>query len=61
MVLRSYDLMSERIANERLAGFAPDILVQVSREQCGIYDFHKAEELVEAGRRAAIRQLGPKT
>jgi NTE family protein len=32
----------------------PDILVNISRDTCGTYDFYKADELVEIGRMAAI-------
>lgn len=35
----------------------PDILVNISRETCGTYDFYKAEELVEIGRMAAIKSI----
>jgi len=35
----------------------PDILVNISRDTCGTYDFYKADELVEIGRMAAIESL----
>ena len=44
-------------AADKIREFSPDILIPVSRENSSIYDFYKAEELVEAGRRAAIRVL----
>jgi len=40
-----------------LEKYPPDILVQVSGEGCGIFDFYKAKEIVERGRRAAQRVL----
>lgn len=35
----------------------PDILIKISRESCGIFDFYKAEELVEMGRDAAKKSI----
>jgi len=35
----------------------PDILVNISRDTCGTYDFYRAEELVEIGRQSAIKML----
>jgi NTE family protein len=35
----------------------PDILVNISRDTCGTYDFYRAEELVEIGRQSAIKIL----
>uniref|UniRef100_UPI0032168121 patatin-like phospholipase family protein n=1 Tax=uncultured Draconibacterium sp. TaxID=1573823 RepID=UPI0032168121 len=35
----------------------PDILINISREACGTYDFYKANELIEMGRLAARETL----
>lgn len=35
----------------------PDILVNISRDTCGTYDFYKAAELVEIGRIAGMESL----
>jgi len=35
----------------------PDILIEISRKSCGMFDFYKAEELVEIGRFAAQKKL----
>jgi NTE family protein len=37
--------------------YPPDILVNISRDTCGTYDFYRAEELVEIGRQSAIKTL----
>ncbi len=37
--------------------YPPDILVNISRDTCGTYDFYKADELIEIGRMAAIESL----
>ncbi|WP_297091625.1 patatin-like phospholipase family protein [uncultured Draconibacterium sp.] len=35
----------------------PDVLINVSRDACGTYDFYKANELIEMGRYSAILEL----
>ena len=37
--------------------YPPDILINISRNSCGTFDFYKAEELVEIGRYAAIKSI----
>lgn len=57
LVTRTFDLMTMYMAEEKLKQFSPDVLINVSRESCNIYDFYKAEEQVEAGRMAACSTL----
>ena len=57
MASRVFDLMTMRMARDKIREFNPDVVIPVSREISGVYDFYKAEELVEAGRRAAVRVL----
>lgn len=57
LVTRTFDLMTMYMAEEKLKHFSPDVLINVSRESCNIYDFYKAEEQVEAGRMAACSTL----
>jgi NTE family protein len=35
----------------------PDVLIEVSKKTCGMFDFYKAEDVVEAGRLAARKAL----
>ena len=49
--------MTIRMAEDRIRAYSPDVLVKVSRESCNVFDFYKAEEQVEAGRRAATQVL----
>ncbi len=53
LVSRTINLMIYQIAQLHLAQYNPDIMIEVSSESCGMYDFYKAEELVEIGRIAA--------
>ena len=57
IITKTFDLMTLRMAEDKIREFDPEILIQVSRESCNVYDFYKAEQQVEAGRRAAVRVL----
>ncbi|WP_319501057.1 hypothetical protein [uncultured Draconibacterium sp.] len=35
----------------------PDVVISVSRDVCGTYDFYKAKEVIEIGRYSAILEL----
>jgi len=53
LVGKTVNLMIYQIAQLHLEQYNPDLLINVSRDSCGTYDFFKAEELVEMGRAAA--------
>ena len=57
LITKSFELMTVRMAEEKIKRFSPEVLINVSRESCNFYDFYKAEEQVEAGRRAAVEVL----
>lgn len=57
LINRTISLMTHEMGLLSLEKYPPDILVQVSGEGCGIFDFYKAEEIIERGRKAAERVL----
>ncbi len=57
LISRTIDLMTWRIDELLLQQNQPDMLIEISRESSTLWDFYKAEELVELGRRAAIDKL----
>ncbi len=54
VVDRSLNLMQETIRRYRLAGYPPDVLVNIPLDSCGTLDFHRAKEMIEVGRERAI-------
>lgn len=54
---RTISLMTNRIAHLILENYKPDMLIEVSHESCGIFDFFKAEEMVEMGKIAANKSI----
>lgn len=61
VVSHSINLMIYQIAQLHLEQYTPDIKIEISRDSCGVYDFYKADELIEMGRFAARESLKKKT
>jgi NTE family protein len=40
-----------------LKDYNPDLLIEISHDTCGTFDFYKAEEMVAFGRAAAVKAL----
>ena len=57
LINKTIGLLTYQISKMTIEKYPPDILINVSRESCNIFDFYKAEELVEIGRHAAINSL----
>jgi NTE family protein len=57
LINNSINLMTEHIAQTIIEKYPPDILILISKESCGTFDFYKAEELVEIGRHQAVKYL----
>lgn len=54
---KTIGLMTHHIAQISMEKYPPDLLIQISRESATMFDFYKAEELVEIGRFAAKKYL----
>ncbi len=57
LISRTIDLMTWRIDQLALERHNPDLLIEISRESSTMWDFYKAEELVEHGRLVAKDKL----
>ncbi|MCK9618107.1 MAG: patatin-like phospholipase family protein [Lentimicrobiaceae bacterium] len=57
LISKTISLMTYHIEQMLLEKYAPDIMVNISGDSCNTYDFYKAEEMVETGRRAAATSL----
>ncbi len=57
VISKSIDVMQLTITNFKLAAYRPDILIEIPKAVCTMYEFERAEELIEIGRREAIAQL----
>ena len=61
LINKTTALMTYKISEMNLENYPPDILIKTSNKSCGIFDFYKAEELVEIGRYAAMDALNKYT
>ncbi|WP_281645415.1 patatin-like phospholipase family protein [Parendozoicomonas sp. Alg238-R29] len=50
MFNQSLEIMQESLARYKMAGYAPDLLIPVSRSQCRFYEFNRADEMIQLGR-----------
>ena len=50
-------LMLSQISRLSLELNPPDVIINISRQACGNFDFYKAEEVIEIGRNAAQKAL----
>lgn len=53
LMARSLDTMQAQIGRTQLAMDPPDLLVRVPHDACYFYEFWRAREMIEVGRRAA--------
>lgn len=59
IVSRSIDTMQSTITRFQLAAYSPDVIVEVPRNSGSIYEFYRADELIELGRERAARAMQP--
>ncbi len=57
VISKSIDVMQSTISNFKLAAYKPDILIEIPKDVCSIYEFERAEEMIEVGRRVATARL----
>lgn len=58
VVSRAMDIMQGSIARYKLTAYAPDLMVNVPRNVCTFYEFHRARELIGIGGTCAQQALG---
>ena len=54
---KTFDTMQDAFTRYRIAGYPPDVMINISMDVCNTFDFHKADEVIEAGRIAARKYL----
>ncbi len=57
IISQSIDAMQNSIARFKLASYSPDILIEIPRDCCTIYEFDRAAELLEIGRSHAEKAI----
>jgi NTE family protein len=57
VMVDAFNIMQDRITRARLAGDPPDLLITPRVGQIGWFDFHRADDLIAFGTRAAERAI----
>jgi NTE family protein len=57
VMVDAFNIMQDRITRARLAGDPPDLLISPRVGQIGWFDFHRADDLIAYGTRAAERAI----
>lgn len=54
---RSVDMMQDKITDYIIEQTKPEIVVRISRETCGTFEFHRSSELIEYGKNEFEKSL----
>lgn len=57
VMVEAFNIVQDRIARSRLAGDPPDALINLQLSDIGLFDFHRADELIQRGEAAALRHI----
>ena len=57
VMMEAFNIVQDRIARSRLAGDPPDAVISPRLPAFGLFDFHRAEALIECGVAAAKREI----
>lgn len=57
MILESFDITQAALAKYKIAGYPPDVLIEVPKTVCSTYEFYRAKDLIRLGRHLADEAL----
>ncbi|MGD9806242.1 MAG: patatin-like phospholipase family protein [Hyphomicrobiaceae bacterium] len=57
VMVDAFNIVQDRIARSRLAGDPPDAMISPRLGGLGMLDFHRADELIQRGMAAALREI----
>jgi NTE family protein len=57
VLIKSFDMMQDRLVQETLKEISPDVLVRISRKCCGTFEYYTAREMIQIGRAALENAL----
>ncbi|WP_017939289.1 patatin-like phospholipase family protein [Zestomonas thermotolerans] len=57
LIHQSFEVMQTSLAQYKIAGYPPDLLINVPKRVCRFFEFYKAPELIELGRQIAADSL----
>ncbi|HEX5957588.1 MAG TPA: patatin-like phospholipase family protein [Hyphomicrobiaceae bacterium] len=57
VMIQAFNIVQDRIARSRLAGDPPDVMIAPRLPPIGLFDFHRAEEMIDCGAGAIEREV----
>ncbi len=57
VMIDAFNIVQDRIARSRLAGDPPDAIIKPRLAGIGLFDFHRADELIQRGMQAVAREI----
>jgi NTE family protein len=57
VMIDAFNIVQDRIARSRLAGDPPDAMISPRLAGLGMFEFHRAHEMIERGMAAALREI----
>ena len=57
VMVDAFNIVQDRIARSRLAGDPPDSMISLRLNEFGLFDFHRADELIQRGEQATSRHI----
>lgn len=57
ILFNSVEVMQASLAEYKIAGYPPDLIIRIPKDLCSFYEFHRAVEVVEYGRLATRDKL----
>jgi NTE family protein len=57
LILQSMDVMQTTIARYKMAGYTPDMTVNIPRDACGFFEFYRAGDLIDLGYQRTVAAL----
>ncbi len=58
IVGKTIDIMQNSVLECKMAGYSPDIMINIANDACDFYEFNRAYEMIEFGRVATKEKLG---
>jgi len=52
LISKSYDLTQDRLTEMMIQYYKPDLVIKIPRDACGVFEFYRAKEIIEEGRKA---------
>ena len=50
IIIKSMNIMENTLAETQLITYSPDIVIEIPRDICNFFEFHRARELIDIGR-----------